>query len=126
LGPAGALTPEVCADVAAHKAEILETLRDPTGLVAPTEDVTEITETPESAISSPVEPVSVISVTPLVQEPEKPLSPEQTILCADLLRSDIAPDTCPACRQARWWTDRLSGRRVCRVCHPPSSPKVEA
>jgi hypothetical protein len=40
--------------------------------------------------------------------------------------SDTPPDTCPACHHARWWTDTLSGRRVCGVCHPPSRSAVEA
>jgi hypothetical protein len=48
------------------------------------------------------------------------------IPASGLLSRDTPPDTCPACRQARWWTDRLCGRRVCRVCHPPTTPEAEA
>ena len=45
----------------------------------------------------------------------------------DLVSRDTPPDTCPACHQAQWWTDTLSRRRVCGVCHPaPISVPIEA
>ena len=36
-----------------------------------------------------------------------------------------APDVrhCCACGKAQWWT--RSGRRICRVCHPPPFPECE-
>ena len=47
------------------------------------------------------------------------------ILVPSLLSPDTPPDTCPACRQAQWWTDSRSRLRICRVCHPPPSPECE-
>ena len=42
-----------------------------------------------------------------------------------LLPPERVSDSCHACRCAKWWTDRRSGRRICRVCHPPPSPEFE-
>lgn len=44
----------------------------------------------------------------------------------DLLPSGTEPDACPSCHRADWWRDGRSGRRICRVCHPPPGPEVEA
>ena len=64
----------------------------------------------------------------VVEDPPE-ISPDHQVIPSEALyarTSDTPPDTCPACRQSQWWTDRLSGRRVCRVCHPPSISAVEA
>ena len=53
-----------------------------------------------------------------VVEDSPELSPDDQVIPSEALYAP--PDTCPACRQGQWWTDRLSGRHVCRVCHPPS------
>ncbi len=57
----------------------------------------------------------------VVEDPPE-LSPDAQVIPSEALYAP--PDTCPACRQGQWWTDRLSGRRVCRVCHPPSIAAV--
>jgi hypothetical protein len=53
-------------------------------------------------------------------------APEYDMLPASsLLSPESLPDNCPACRCARWWIDRRSDQRICRVCHPPPSPEFE-
>ena len=62
----------------------------------------------------------------VVEDPPE-LSPDDQVIPSEALyarTSDTPPDTCPACRQGQWWTDRLSERHVCRVCHPPSISAV--
>ena len=36
------------------------------------------------------------------------------------------PRLCLACGQSRYWCDSRSGRRICRVCHPPPNLECEA
>jgi hypothetical protein len=36
-----------------------------------------------------------------------------------------ADGPCPACHRSSWWTS-TAGRTVCRLCHPPASPELEA
>ena len=44
----------------------------------------------------------------------------------DLLASSNLKDSCCTCSQARWWVNRRSGRKFCRVCNPPPNPEAEA
>jgi hypothetical protein len=56
----------------------------------------------------------------VVEDPPE-LSPDDQVIPSEALyarTSDTPPDTCSACGQAQWWTDTLSGRQVCAVCHP--------
>jgi hypothetical protein len=48
-----------------------------------------------------------------------------TIAASALLPPEHLPESCHACRCARWWIDRRSGQRICRICHPPPSPEFE-
>ena len=45
------------------------------------------------------------------------------IWAADLLSKSTTAGTCPSCGQADWWT-KLSGQRVCSICHPKPRRKV--
>ena len=54
------------------------------------------------------------------------LKRERRIYAEELLPPVVPPDTCFACRRSDYWTHPVTGRRICRTCHPPGAINARA